>query len=114
NNQELKLQAIDALKYINEDSTADVLLNLLKDKDRSVRLNAISSLGYLKNPRVMDKLIEILADQDKIIREKSIDALRQITQVMIEFTPDAPDDFRKLQIDKIKKWWGQNKNKYLK
>ncbi|MCK5578137.1 MAG: HEAT repeat domain-containing protein [Planctomycetes bacterium] len=109
----LKRQVVATLKYINDSTVIEALINLATDKNPSIRGEAISSLGYLKRPESIETIILALADNEKEVREKSIGALWEITQTSFKFTPHASESIRKQEIKVIQRWWDANKKKYL-
>ncbi|MDL1967043.1 MAG: HEAT repeat domain-containing protein [Deltaproteobacteria bacterium] len=79
NNDQLKetrLNAIEALGKIEEDSSVEALVALLNEEDKEIKTASCDALGMIKNAKAVRHLIRIL--QDKDVRLTAIWALGNI------------------------------------
>ena len=74
--KEIRLNAIEALGKIEEDSSVEALVALLNEEDKEIKMAACDALGMIKNAKAAGHLIRILQDED--IRLTAIWALGNI------------------------------------
>lgn len=60
------------------ESSVDLFIKALKDKNMGLRSTAVSSLGYIKDAKAVSPLIEALKDESKYVRENAARALGDI------------------------------------
>ena len=75
---DLKMDAIESLGIIQEQSTIDDLLGVVDSSNRLVRIRAIQALGTLKNEKSIPKLVENLKLESHDVWKFAFDALEKI------------------------------------
>ena len=74
--KETRLNAIEALGKIEEDSSVEAIVALLNEEDKEIKMAACNALGMIKNAKAVEPLIGIL--QNKNVRLTAIWALGSI------------------------------------
>ncbi len=62
--REFKINIVKALGKISENSSVDILIKILKEKDKELRIAAIEALGKIKDPKAIPYLINNVEDKD--------------------------------------------------
>ncbi|MFW9898720.1 MAG: HEAT repeat domain-containing protein [Candidatus Thorarchaeota archaeon] len=94
NDDRLKMYAAESLGYLNETSSANILLEMLNSSSKLVRIRVIQALGNLRNKRAIFPLIENLGLGSFDVWEYALDALKKIVnnETLIELLLQALED----------------------
>lgn len=128
-------RAVEALGSFNDPRVVDALITALQNKSNaSVAASAAAALGRIKDPRAVDALIAALKNKKGFIAHNSADALgeikdpraiepliaalkntwtrKNVSEALVKITGHGR--FFGTDRKKWKKWWKQNKMKYIK
>lgn len=96
NDDEVRIEAVDALAAYSSNSTVKTLNNLIKnDSSKLVRINAVNSLRSIGNVKTISSIISALSDNEDSVIETAISALidwnekeRQIVNQLLQTLRD--------------------------
>ncbi len=131
----VRKSAVEALGSFNDPRVVDALITALKNVSKvDVAAKAATALGRIKDPRAVDALIATLKNKKGFIAHNSADALgeikdpraiepliaalkniwsgKNVSEALVKITGSGR--FFGTDRKKWKKWWKQNKMKYIK
>lgn len=109
NDDRLKMDAAESLGYLNETSSANILLAMLNSSSKLVRIRVIQALGNLRNKSAISPLIENLGLGSFDVWEYALDALKKIVnnetliELLIEALEDTAENNNKIDIGYLRR-----------
>ncbi len=78
NDENIRIEAIKALKHVKDDKKVNLLIHSFEDKDEDVRYEAVKSLSKIKNLKAVDSIAQLLWDDSYLVQKKALEVLRKI------------------------------------
>jgi HEAT repeat protein len=102
-NQEVRYQAINALRGTKDVQVLEPMLVLLHDESVQIRLEAILALAELEDMRALDSLIERLKDSDKMVRAAAVGVVGKLggKNVLDNIIPMTRDEDSSVRINAV-------------
>ncbi len=82
--RQLRLQATEALGYIESDKSVTHLITLLKEEDDDIRKAAVVALGRLNSPAAVSRLITMFDDEDREVASEAMKALEEVGESAVD------------------------------
>lgn len=101
-----------ALARLGDKEIIPELKKELRSNLPETRAMAIKSLVELKETAAIPDVMAVLKDGIPKIRLRAQQGLEQLTGQTFDFSPEASEEIRNAQIEKINKWWQENKGKF--
>jgi HEAT repeat protein len=74
-NKKIRLAAIDAIQFKDNEQSEAILLPLTYDKDKDIRVSATYALCGEKSAKVYQRFLELLQDNDSLVRIRALQGL---------------------------------------
>jgi len=110
----VRLAAVQAVRALQVEPFCEEIGKILIDANEpeEMRHEAALALGEMRSAKAVEPLIEGLKDESQPVREYSIKALRDLAVQTFGYDYAAAPEKRNAAIEKIKKWWEENKAAY--